>query len=243
MINQFSRLEMLIDTNGIKTLKNSRVAIFGVGGVGGYVVEMLARAGVGTLDIIDNDKVSLTNINRQIIATHETIGKSKVDIFKDRILSISPDTIVNKYEMFYLPETSATFDFTQYDYVIDAVDTVAAKLDIIEKCKRLGINIISSMGCGNRLDPTKLEIADISKTHTDPLAKVIRKELKNHDIKKVTVLFSTEKPLKPINSGADGFNAEKKGAAGRNAPGSSPFVPAAAGIAIASQVVRDLLGI
>lgn len=234
---------MLIGANGIHTLKNSRVAIFGVGGVGGYVVEALARAGVGTLDIIDNDEVSLTNINRQIIATHETIGKSKVSVCKKRILSISPDTVVNKYEMFYLPETAYNFDFMQYDYVVDAVDTVAAKLDIIEKCKKFGVPIISSMGCGNRLDPTKLEITDISKTHMDPLAKVIRKELKNRNIKKVKVLFSTEKPLKPLDDFNDGFSAEKKGTAGRTAPGSSPFVPAAAGLAIASQVVRDLLEI
>ena len=238
MLNQFSRSELIYGREAIERLKRSRVAVFGVGGVGGYVVEALVRSGVGTLDIIDNDDVSLTNINRQLIATHETIGMSKVDIGETRIHQINPDCIVNKHKVFYLPETSETFDFSDYDYVVDAIDTVSAKLDIIEKCKTFNIPIISSMGCGNRIDPTRLEIADISKTHMDPLAKVIRKGLKGKRIKHVKVVFSTEAPIVPIVS--DGEQTGSTGAAGRQTPGSTPFVPAAAGLIIASEVVRDL---
>ena len=191
MINQFSRSELIYGKDAIETLKGCRVAVFGVGGVGGYVVEALARASVGALDIIDNDDVSLTNINRQIIATHDTIGESKVVVCEARIKQLNPNCEVRGHQMFYLPETAENFDFTEYDYVVDAVDTVSAKLDIIERCKSVEVPIISCMGCGNRIDPTKLAIIDISKTSMDPLAKVIRKGLKDRRIKGVKVLCST----------------------------------------------------
>mgnify|MGYP003085015571 FL=1 len=240
MINQFSRSELIYGKDALETLKGCRVAVFGVGGVGGYVVEALARAGVGALDIIDNDNVSLTNINRQIIATHDTIGESKVAVCEVRIKMLNPDCEVRGHQMFYLPETAEHFDFTAYDYVVDAVDTVSAKLDIIERCKSVGVPIISCMGCGNRIDPTKLHIIDIAKTSMDPLAKVIRKGLKDRRIKCVKVLCSTEEPIVPVIP--EGGEAECKGTAGRVAPGSTPFVPAAAGLAIASEVVKDLTG-
>ena len=240
MINQFSRSELIYGKDALETLKGCRVAVFGVGGVGGYVVESLARAGIGALDIIDNDNVSLTNINRQIIATHDTIGESKVAVCEVRIKMLNPDCEVRGHQMFYLPETAEHFDFTEYDYVVDAVDTVSAKLDIIERCKSVRVPIISCMGCGNRIDPTKLAIMDIAKTSMDPLAKVIRKGLKDRRIKGVKVLCSTEEPIVPVIP--EGGDAECKGTAGRVAPGSTPFVPAAAGLAIASEVVKDLTG-
>ena len=232
-MNQFSRTELLIGEEGLKKLHNSKVLIFGVGGVGGYVVEALARSGVGTLDLVDNDEVALTNINRQIVATLDVIGEPKVQVFKNRIQSISLDTQVNTHQVFYLPENSGDFDFTKYDYVVDAIDTVAAKLDIIQKCHDCGTPIISAMGCGNRMDPTKLVVTDIFKTETDPLAKVIRKGLRERGIKKLKVVASTEQPLKPLES--DEVTSK------RTVPGSTAFVPPAAGLIIAAEVVKDLL--
>ena len=232
-MNQFSRTELLLGEEAMEKLNNSRVLIFGVGGVGGYVVEALARSGVGSLDLVDNDVVSLTNINRQIIATLDVIGEPKVQVFKDRIKTISPDTEVNTHQVFYLPETGDDFDFTKYDYVVDAIDTVAAKLDIIQRCYDCGTPIISSMGCGNRLDPTKLKVTDIFKTEKDPLAKVIRKGLRERGIKKLKVVASTEQPLKPLES--DEVTSK------RTVPGSTAFVPPTAGLILASEVIKDLI--
>ena len=183
MISQYSRTELLIGSDGLEKLKNSRVAVFGVGGVGGFTVEALARSGVGTIDIIDNDTVSLTNINRQIIATHSTVGKLKVDVMEERIKDISPSTVVNKYDCFFLPENAENFDFRRFDYVVDAIDTVSGKIGLAEKCKEYNVKLISSMGAGNKLDPTAFEVTDIFKTSMDPLARVMRGALKKRGIK------------------------------------------------------------
>ena len=190
MINQFSRTELLIGSENINKLKNSTVAVFGIGGVGGFAAEALARAGIGHLVLIDNDTVSLTNINRQIVALHSTIGKYKTEVMRDRIADINPDAIVEVHNCFYLPENKSDFDFSKYDYVVDAVDTVAAKLSIIEEAKRCNVPVISSMGAGNKLNPTMFEVADISKTSVCPLAKVMRYELKKRGIKNVKVVYS-----------------------------------------------------
>lgn len=229
----------------MEKLKQSRVAVFGVGGVGGYVIEALARCGIGTLDIVDKDVVDITNINRQIIATTETVGMPKVDVMEARIKSISPDTEVNKYPVFYLPEDPETvelFDFSKYNYVVDAIDTVSAKLDIIRRCYELGTPIISSMGCGNRLDPTQLVVTDIHKTEMDPLAKVMRKELRALGIKKLKVVYSKEQPIKPTLP-QDPSTQEPLPPGKRSTPGSISFVPSAAGLIIASQVVQDLIAL
>lgn len=230
MNNQFSRTEMLIGKDGVEKLKNSRVLVFGVGGVGGYVVEALARSGVGSIDIVDNDKISITNLNRQIIATYDTIGKYKVDAAEKRILSINPKAEIVKYNLFYTPETKTLIDFSKYDYIIDAIDTVAGKIAIIEEAKRNGIRIISSMGTGNKTNPTKLEVADISKTSMCPLARVIRQELKKRKISKVKVVYSKEEPIK---------NNVKEN--NKTVPASMATVPAAAGLIIAGEVIKDLI--
>lgn len=232
MLNRFSRTELLIGTEGIEKLRNSRVAIFGIGGVGGYVVEALIRSGLGSIDLIDNDTVALTNINRQIIATQKTIGMLKIDAAEERIKEINPETTVTKHNLFFMPETN--FDFSKYDYVIDAIDTVAGKLEIIERAKNAGVPVISSMGAGNKMHPEKFEIADISKTSVCPLAKVIRQELKKRKIKKVKVVYSKEIPIKPAKS-------EEQGNTKRQIPGSNAFVPSAVGLIIAGEVIRDLL--
>lgn len=223
MLNEFSRLEMLMGEDAVKKLSASRVAVFGVGGVGGYTVEALARSGVGTLDLIDNDLVNLTNINRQIIALHSTIGKHKVDVAKERILDINPNCTVNIYKTFYTSETE--FDFSPYDYVVDAIDTVSGKLSIIEKSKLANVPVISSMGAGNKLNPTMFEVADISKTSVCPLAKVVRQELKKRHIKDVKVVFSKELPVKQFD---------------RTTPASCAFVPSVVGLIIAGEVIKDL---
>ena len=196
MQEQLSRTEMLIGSDGLEKLKHARVAVFGIGGVGGYVVEALARSGVGAFDLIDSDTVALSNLNRQIIATRDTIGKYKTEVMRDRIHSICPDTEVEVHNCFYLPETRDEFDFSKYDYVVDAVDTVTAKIDLIMSAKEAGVPIISSMGAGNKMNPAMFEVADIYKTSVCPLAKVMRTELKKRGIKKVKVLFSTEQPAK-----------------------------------------------
>ena len=188
MINQFSRTELLIGDDGVDKLKNSRVAVFGVGGVGGFVVEALARSGVGTIDIVDNDNVSLTNINRQIIALHSTVGRPKVDVMEERIKDISPSTVVNKYNCFFLTENSDNFDFRRYDYVVDAIDTVTGKIELAVKCKEFNVPLIASMGAGNKLDPTAFRVTDIFKTRVDPLARVMRNALKKRGIKKLKVV-------------------------------------------------------
>lgn len=196
MLNQFSRTELLLGKEAVEILNKAHVAVFGVGGVGGYVIEALVRSGIQHIDIIDNDTVNLTNINRQIIALHSTIGKSKVEVMKNRILDINPSAEVNVYDCFYLPETKNQFDFSKYDYVVDAIDTVSGKLQLIMQAKESGTKIISCMGAGNKLDPTKFQIADISKTTVCPLARVMRQECKKRGLKDVKVLFSTEKPVK-----------------------------------------------
>ena len=236
MIYQFSRTELVLGKENVDKLKKARIAIFGLGGVGGHVCEALARSGVSNFDLIDNDTVSLTNINRQIIATLNTVGKNKVDVMEERILSINPDAIINKYKCFYLPETSNQFDFSKYDYVVDAIDTVTAKIDLVVKCNELNIPIISSMGTGNKINPTMLEVTDIYKTSVCPLAKVMRYELKKRRIKKLKVVYSKENPIKIDQSLVE---EESK----RVIPGSTSFVPSVAGLIIASEVIKDITGI
>ena len=197
MLSQFSRTELLIGKEGMERLSNSRVAVFGVGGVGGYTVEALARSGIGELDLIDNDQVALTNLNRQIIATTKTLGRDKVDVAKERVMEINPSAKVNIYKKFYLPETKEEFDFTKYDYVVDAIDTVSGKIALVEQAKEAGVPIISSMGAGNKLDPTAFRVADIYKTSVCPLAKVMRRELKKRGIRKLKVVYSEEMPIVP----------------------------------------------
>lgn len=228
-MSRTERTEMLIGSQGIEKLADAKVLVFGVGGVGGFVIEALARAGVGALDLVDNDVVSESNINRQIIALKDTIGRQKTEVMKERIALINPDCQVNTFNCFYLPddeEVTGLFDFAGYDYVVDAIDTTSAKLDIIQRCKEAGTQVISSMGTGNKMDPSRFEIADISKTSVCPLAKVVRKELKNRGIKGVKVLFSKEEPIKT----------------GGRTPGSISFVPSSAGLLIAAEVVKDLIG-
>lgn len=248
MLNQFSRTELLLGKDGMERLANARVAVFGIGGVGGYVVEALARSGVGTLDLIDDDKVCLTNINRQIFATRKTVGKYKVDVAKERILDINPDAKVNIYKTFYLPDTAEQFDFSQYDYVVDAIDTVSGKLQLVEQAEASGTPIISSMGAGNKMDPSAFEVADIYKTSVCPLAKVMRRELKKRGIKKLKVVYSKEKPLVPIDDMAISCKTNcicptgtvRKCTQRRQVPGSNAFVPSVVGLIIAGEVVKDL---
>ncbi len=234
MVNQFSRTELLIGSEGVERLRNARVAVFGVGGVGGFAVEALARSGIGTFDLIDNDQVSLTNINRQIIATHKTIGRDKVEVMKERILEINPEAIVNTYQIFLLPDNSDSFEFEHYDYIVDAIDTVTAKIELVLRAKEYNIPIISSMGAGNKMDPTKFEVTDIYKTCVCPLAKVMRRELKKRDIKKLKVVFSTEEALVPHES-------DEEVGCRRSLPGSISFVPSVAGLIVAGEVIKDLI--
>ncbi len=232
MKEQFSRTQMLIGEAALKTLSQCRIAVFGIGGVGGYVVEALARSGVGKIDLIDNDTVNLTNINRQIIATHDTLDEYKVDAARDRILKINPDAQVTVYKTFYLPENSSQFDFSLYDYIVDAVDTVTAKIEIIVNAKKAGVNVISCMGTGNKLDPTRFEVSDIHKTSVCPLAKVMRRELKKRNIDSLKVVYSKEEPIKPSNT-----DESLK----RQPPSSIAFVPSVAGLIIAGEVIKDLI--
>ncbi len=232
MESEFSRTELLIGKDAVETLHHKRVAIFGVGGVGGFAAEALARSGVGILDLFDKDTVSISNLNRQIIATYDTIGKNKVDVMKDRILSINRNAVVHTYPVFYLPENAEDYDFTQYDYIIDAVDTVTAKLTLVEQAYKAGTPIISAMGAGNKLDPTAFEVADINKTSVCPLAKVMRRELKKRGIPKLKVVYSKEQPLKP--------RYEETPMERKVAPGSIAFIPSVSGLIIASEVIKDL---
>jgi len=234
MLNQFSRTELLIGQDGIDKLSQSRVAVFGIGGVGGYVVEALVRSGVGSLDLIDNDKVALTNLNRQIIATYSTIGMYKVDVAENRAKDINPDVKIHTYKTFFTTQTASEFDFSQYDYVVDAIDTVVGKLELIEQSKKVNVPIICSMGAGNKMHPELFEVADISKTSVCPLAKVIRQELKKRRIKGVKVVFSKEIPIKP-------FKSDENVSGKKQIPGSNAFVPSAAGLIIAGEVIRDLI--
>lgn len=246
MSDRFSRTELLIGTDNMKKLQNTRVAVFGIGGVGGYVVEALARSGVGTLDLIDDDKVCVTNINRQIIATTSTVGRYKVDVARERIKDINPDAVVNTYKTFYMPDTAEQFDFSQYDYIVDAIDTVTGKLKMIEEAYKANIPIISSMGAGNKMDPTAFEVADISKTSVCPLAKVMRRELKKRGINHLKVVYSKEKALTPISDvqldkEADTTDVNRGGGTRRQTPGSNAFVPSVVGLIIAGEVIKDLI--
>lgn len=254
---QLERTERLFGAEAMERLRRSRVLVFGAGGVGGFVIEALTRSGVGTLGICDSDDIALSNLNRQIIATHRTVGMQKADAYEARIREIDPDIIVKKYPVFYLPdsETAELFDFSEYDYIVDAIDTVAAKIDIILRAIEAGTPVISSMGCGNRVDPGKLAITDIYKTNMDPLAKVMRRELKKRGVKKLKVLCSSESPVVPLDLGtgqAEDFGQDgaempqaqrTPAASGKKVPpGSTAFVPSAGGLMIAAEVVRDLTG-
>ncbi len=237
MENQFTRTELLLGADAMEKLRGSRVVIFGVGGVGGYVTEALARSGVGAFELVDRDVVSVTNLNRQIIATWKTIGRDKTEVMAERIADINPKAQVTLRKCFFLPETADQFDFSRYDYVVDAVDTVTAKIEIIMRAQQAGVPVISSMGAGNKLDPSKFEVADIYKTSVDPLARVMRRELKKRGVRKLKVVYSKEEPMKPLG------RIEADPEAGRkDVPGSSAFTPSAAGLLIASEVVKDLIG-
>ena len=232
----FSRSALLLGEEGIEKLNKSKVAVFGIGGVGGYVAEALARSGVGHFVLVDNDDVSITNINRQIIATTKTVGRDKVEVMRERILEINPEADVEIRKCFYLPENADTFDFSNYSYVVDAVDTVTAKLEIIVRAKEADVPVISSMGAGNKLDPTKFEVADIYKTSVCPLAKVMRHECKKRGIKKLKVVYSKEESMKPIMTSNEEIPEGK-----RAIPGSVAFVPSVAGLIIAGEVVKDIV--
>ena len=249
MQNQFSRTQLLLGKPAIDTLNGSRVAVFGVGGVGGYVVEVLARSGVGAIDIIDDDRVCLTNVNRQILATISTVGKHKVDVAEARIHDINPRCIVRKYQTFYLPEKADIFDFSDYDYVVDCIDTVTAKLDIIQRCHRLGIPIISCLGAAYKLDATKFEVTDLFKTKMDPLAKVLRKKLRKTDVDHLKVVYSPEEPLESIDQPEISCRFHcicpnkdmRKCTARHTIPSSNAWVPATAGLICGGEVVKDLV--
>ncbi|GHU62200.1 tRNA threonylcarbamoyladenosine dehydratase [Clostridia bacterium] len=250
-VNQFSRTAMQFGSENMEKIFSARVAIFGIGGVGGYTAEALARAGVGALDLVDDDLICLTNINRQITATHSTVGKYKVDVMRDRILDINPDARVGVYKMFYLPETANQIDLSQYDYVVDAVDTVTAKIELIVRAKAAGVPIICAMGAANKLDPTAFVVADIHKTEMDPLAKVIRKELRARGIKDVKVVYSKEPALTPIEDMEISCRtgcvcppaAARTCLIRRQIPASNGFVPPAEGLIIAGEVIKDLVGL
>lgn len=233
MTNQFSRTAILLGVEAMQKLKNSSVAIFGVGGVGGYVAEALARSGVGTLDLFDNDTVSKTNINRQIYALHSTIGQYKTEVAAKRIADINPEAVVNCHKVFYMPDNADKYDLSKYNYIIDAIDTVTAKIELVVRAQKADVPIISSMGTGNKLDPLSFEVTDIFKTTMCPLAKVMRYELKKRGIKKLKVIYSKEKPLTPLST--DEVSSK------RQVPGSTAFVPSVAGLIIASEVIKDLI--
>ena len=251
MQNQFSRTQLLMGKAAIDTLMGSRVAVFGVGGVGGYVVEALARSGVGELDIIDDDRVCLTNVNRQVIATLSTVGKHKVDVCEERVHDINRRCIVHKYQMFYLPETADAIDISQFDYVVDCIDTVKAKLDLIKRCHDQKVPIISCMGAANKMDATAFQVTDINKTKMDPLAKVIRKKLRKMNIHKLKVVYSEEEPLRPIDDPNISCSFHcicpnkdmRKCTDRRDIPASNAFVPAAAGLICGGEVIKDLVRI
>jgi tRNA A37 threonylcarbamoyladenosine dehydratase len=248
MLNQFSRTQLLLGKNSMEKLRESRVAVFGVGGVGGYVCEALVRSGVGALDLIDDDKVCLTNLNRQLIATRKTVGKYKVDVMKERILEINPDAKVEVHKCFFLPENADEFPFGEYDYIVDAVDTVTAKVELVMKAKEKNIPIISSMGAGNKLDGSAFRVADIYRTKVCPLAKVMRHELKKRGVKKLKVVYSEEYPTRPLEDMSISCRtncicppgAAHKCTERRDIPGSVAFVPSVAGLIIGGEVIKDL---
>lgn len=248
MLNQFSRTELLLGKDAMERLKNARVAVFGIGGVGGYTVEALARSGVGTLDLIDDDRVCITNINRQIIATKSTVGKYKVDVAKERILDINPDCVVRTYKTFFMPDTKDQFDFSEYDYVVDAIDTVTGKKEIILCAKAAGVPVISSMGAGNKINPAAFEVADIYETSVCPLARVMRNICRKNGIDKLKVVYSKEKPIRPTDDMSVSCRAHcvcppgtaRKCTERRDIPGSAAFVPSVVGLIIAGEVIKDI---
>ena len=247
MMDQFARTQLLLGPEAMEHLARCRVAVFGIGGVGGYAVEALARSGIGALDLVDDDKVCLTNLNRQLYATRKTIGQYKVDVAEERILEINPDCRVRTYKTFYLLETQAQFDFTEYDYVVDAIDTVSGKLALAEQAQESGTPIISAMGAGNKLDPTAFRVADIYKTSVCPLARVMRSECRKRGIRRLKVVYSTEAPIRPLEDPSVSCLPDstcppdtRKSAIRRDIPGSTAFVPSVAGLIIAAEVVRDL---
>ncbi len=248
MLNQFSRTQLLLGKEAMDRLANSRVAVFGIGGVGGYVCEALVRSGVEAFDLIDDDKVCLTNLNRQIIATRKTVGKYKAEVMKERMLEINPNADIRVHKSFFLPENSNEFNFAEYDYVVDAVDTVTAKIEIIMKAQSLDVPVISAMGAGNKLDPSAFKVADIYDTKVCPLARVMRRELKKRNVKKLKVVYSEEKPIRPIEDMSISCRtncicppgAAHKCTERRDIPGSTAFVPAVAGLIIAGEIVKDL---
>ncbi len=250
MLNQFSRSELLFGQEGMERLSRARVAVFGIGGVGGYAVEALGRSGIGTLDLIDDDRVCLTNLNRQLHALRSTVGQYKVDAAEARLLDVNPKLTVHKHKLFYSPETAAQFDFTQYDYVVDAIDTVTGKLALVQQAYEAGTRIISCMGAGNKLDPTALEVADIYETSVCPLARVMRRELRKRGIPALKVVYSREEPLTPREDLSISCKEHcicppgtaRKCTQRRQVPGSNAFVPAAAGLILASEVVRAIAG-
>ena len=248
MLTQFSRTELLFGKEAMEKLAHSRVAVFGIGGVGGYVCEALVRSGVGAFDLIDDDKVCLTNLNRQIIATRSPVGKYKTDVMMERMKDINPDVEVQVHKCFFLPENADSFPFADYDYVVDAVDTVSAKLALVEQCARTHTPIISSMGAGNKLDPAAFQVADIYKTRVDPLARVMRRELKKRGIQKLKVVYSEEKPIRPLEDMSISCRShcicppgtQRHCTDRRDIPGSNAFVPAVAGLILAGEVIKDL---
>jgi tRNA A37 threonylcarbamoyladenosine dehydratase len=242
MPDQYSRTRLLLGSEGVDRLRSAHVALFGLGGVGGYAAEALARAGIGRIDLIDNDTVSLTNLNRQMLALHSTLGQYKVDAAAARIRDIDPTIEVRTFKTFYLPETANQFDFTQYDYVLDAIDTVTGKLALMQQARDAGVPIISCMGTGNKLDPTGFKVADISKTSGCALSRVIRKECAKRGIKGVKVVYSEELPLEVENDAEEMAQSREAGSSRRSLPGSTPFVPGVAGLIMAGQVIRDLAG-
>ncbi|MCR4706291.1 MAG: tRNA threonylcarbamoyladenosine dehydratase [Lachnospiraceae bacterium] len=248
MLNQFSRTELLLGSDAMESLQKKRVAVFGIGGVGGYVCEALVRSGIGAFDLVDDDKVCLTNLNRQIIATRKTVGKYKTEVMKERMLEINPDVKVTIHNCFFLPENADTFPFDEYDYVVDAVDTVTAKIELIMRSQKQGVPVISAMGAGNKLDAGRMQIADIYKTKTCPLARVMRRELKKRGIEHLKVVYSDEQPIRPLEDMSISCRtncicppgAQHKCTERRDIPGSTAFVPAVAGLLIAGEIVRDL---
>ncbi len=248
MLNQFSRTQLLFGPEAMEKLRHSRVAVFGIGGVGGYAVEALARSGVGTLDLIDDDRVCLTNLNRQLHATRKTVGQYKVDAAKDRVEEINPDCRVNIYKTFYMPDTKDQFDFSAYDYVIDAIDTVTGKLTLVEAAKAANTPVICSMGAGNKTDPTAFRVADIYETSVCPLARVMRTECRRRGIKHLKVVYSTEPPIRPLEDPTISCRRHcicppgtRKCTVRRDIPGSTAFVPSVVGLIIAGEVVKDLI--
>ncbi len=251
MLNQFSRTQLLLGQEAMQELKSKRVAVFGIGGVGGYVCEALVRSGIGAFDLIDDDKVCLTNLNRQIIATRKTVGKYKVEVMKERMLDINPDVDVRLHQCFFLPENADQFPFEEYDYVVDAIDTVTGKIEIIMRAQKLKVPVISAMGAGNKLDASRFQVTDIYKTKMCPLARVMRYELKKRGVKKLKVVYSDEKPIRPYEDMSISCRtncicppgAQHKCTERRDIPGSTAFVPAVAGLLIAGEIVKDLSGI